>query len=333
MRGRASKLMEISTIPKLSEHAPRRYVSSSPKDDGGDYMAAGSENVMLTGSGKTQVFKGVTPLLPKLGGIVMMNVAEDFASLGQESDVTAYGNVFNVFSALFYIGKGLLRLAGISLLVNASATLSLLVKRNGSYTDPLSGPWQAGLAQPSAPTIQAVAPPAGFTGKVNGIVSVVLWRIRSTTGAVSIHSEPSNILSAANQSVGVAVPLPDANGQDYWGIGVTLNNEGQTGSHFELIEVPESQVAESIARTDVTTDSTQLDITSATAGVYVESYRMDGRTFRRSAGMQLIDLCDGGSGRKQTNTGSNAADDINGCPHDAFTRRRRNGPERCRRMA
>jgi hypothetical protein len=80
----------------------------------------------------------------------MMNIAEDFASLGQESDVTAYGNIFNVFSALFYIGKGLLRLAGVSLLVNASATLSLLVKRNGSYTDPQSGPWQSGLAQPSA---------------------------------------------------------------------------------------------------------------------------------------------------------------------------------------
>jgi hypothetical protein len=258
--------MEISTIPKLSEHSPQRYVSSSPKDGGGDYMASGSENVMLSGSGKTQVFKGVTSKSPKLGGIVMMNVAEDFASLGQASDVTAYGNVFNVFSALFYIGKGLLRLAGVSLLVNASATLSLLVKRSGSYTDPLSGPWQAGLAQPSAPTIQVVSPPAGFTGKVNGVVSVVIWRIRSTTGAVSIHSEISNIVTAANESIGVALPLPDANGQDYWGIGVTLNAEGRTGSHFELVEVPESQVSESISRTDVVTDSTLLDITSATAG-------------------------------------------------------------------
>lgn len=258
--------MELSTIPKLSEHAPRRYVSSSPKDGGGEYMASGSENVMLSGSGKSQVFKGVTSLAPKEGGIVMMNVAEDFASLGQESDVTAYGNIFNVFSALFYIGKGLLRLAGVSLLVNASATLTLLVKRNGSYTDPQSGPWQAGLAQPSAPTIQAVSPPAGFTGKVNGVVSVVIWRIRSTTGAVSIHSDVSNIIAATNQSVAVAFPLVDANGQDYWGIGVTLNGEGQTGSHFEYAEVPESQVAESITRTDVVTDSTLFDITSAVAG-------------------------------------------------------------------
>jgi hypothetical protein len=258
--------MELSTIPKLSDHAPRRYVSSAPKDGGGDYMATGSENVMLSGTGKTQVFKGVTSLSPKTGGIVMMNVAEDFASLGQASDITAYGNAFNVFSALFYIGKGLLKLAGASLLVNASATLSLLLKRNGSYTDPLSGPWQAGLAQPSAPTIQAVTPPAGFTGKVNGVVSVVIWRIRSTTGAVSIHSEVSNIVSAANQSIAVALPLPDANGQDYWGIGVTQNEEGTTGSHFELTEVPESQVAESVTRTDVVTNAASLDITSATAG-------------------------------------------------------------------
>lgn len=258
--------MEISTIPKLSEHAPKRYISSSPKDGGGDYMASGSENMMLSGSGKSQVFKGVTALSPKLGGIVMMNVAEDFASLGQASDVTAYGNIFNVFSALFYIGKGLVRLAGTSLLVNASATLSLLVKQNGSYTDPLSGPWQGGLAQPSAPTIQVVNPPAGLTGKVNGVVSVVIWRIRSTTGAVSIHSEVSNIVAATNQSIAVTFPLPDANGQDYWGIGVTLNAEGQTGSHFELVEIPESQVGESLTRTDVATNNASLDITSATGG-------------------------------------------------------------------
>jgi hypothetical protein len=52
----------------------------------------------------------------------------------------------------------------------------------------------------------------------------------------------------SNQSVAVTFPLVDANGQDYWGIGVTLNGEGQTGSHFELIEVPESEVAQSISR-------------------------------------------------------------------------------------
>jgi len=259
--------MQLNKIPQIGEWLPARYISSGPKEAATpDMMVAGSFGIMLTGLGKSQVFKGVTLIIGKSGGIVMMNVAEDFASLGQASDLTAYGNVFNVFSALMYIGKGLLRLSGSSLATNASATLSLLIKHNGVYTDPLSGPWQAGLAQPSAPTIRAVNPPAGFTGKVNGVVSVVIWRIRSTTGAVSIHSEVSNIVSAANQSIAVPFPLPDANGQDYWGIGVTLNQEGTTGSHFELAEIPESEVSETIMRTDVATNSASLDITSATAG-------------------------------------------------------------------
>ena len=254
-------------IPKLMDfRGSQGYISSSPKESDGDYMAAGSENVMYTGSGKTQAFKGVTEREDQDGGIVMQNVAENYASLGQASDGSAFGNAYNVFSALFYIGKGLLRLNGISLLVQASTVLSLLLKRSGSYTDPQSGPWQGGLAKSSAAIIRAVTPPAGMSGKVNGVVSIVIWRIRSTTGAVSVRSDVSNIVGATNQSIAVALPLPDANGQDYWGIGVTKHGEGRTGSHFEYTEIAESTVAESLSRTDVVTNSASLDVTSATGG-------------------------------------------------------------------
>ncbi len=255
-------------IPKLASWQCRRgYISSGPKEiDSADYLDLGSENVMLAGSGKIQNFKGMTEREGQDGGIVMQTVAEAYASLGQVSDLTAYGNVLNAYSALFYIGKGLLRLLGESLLVTASSTLSLLLKRNGVYTDAESGPWQAGLAVPSAPIIQAVAPPAGFTGKVSGVVSVVIWRIRSTTGAVSIRSEVSNIVAATNQAIGVTLPLPDANGQDYWGIGVTKHAEGRVGAHFELTAVPESDVAEEITRNDLATNNASLDVTSATGG-------------------------------------------------------------------
>jgi hypothetical protein len=259
--------MDLQQIPKLAEWIPMKYVSSGLKEASSpEIMVAGSFNMMLTGNGKTQVFKGMALIVGQNGGIVMMNVAEDYASLGQVSDVTAYGNAFNVFSALMYIGKGLLRLSGVSLAENASATLSLLIKHNGSYTDPLSGPWQAGLAQPSAPAIFVVNPPPGFTGKVNGVVSVVIWRIRSTTGAVSIHSDVSNIVAATNQSIAIPFPLPDANGQDYWGVGVTLNAEGRVGSHFELVEIPESEVSEKLNRSDIVTNAASLNITSATGG-------------------------------------------------------------------
>jgi hypothetical protein len=243
------------------------YAPSYPQESLGNHMAEGSENAMLTAAGKIVGHKGVTMRGGGAkGGFAMSNVAETFASVGQDSDLSGYGNVMNVFAALFYIGKGLVRLAGQSLLVNASATLSLLIKRSGSYTDPGSGPWQAGLAEPSAPIIRAVTPPAGLSGKVTGTVSVVIWRIRSTTGAVSNHSPVSNIVAASGQSIAITFPLKDANGQDAWGIGVTKQIEGRTGSHFELTEILEAELTDSLTRSDVATNAASLDITSATGG-------------------------------------------------------------------
>jgi hypothetical protein len=242
------------------------YISSAPKEEGGNYMAAGSENAMLTGTGKVQAHKGVTQRASVKGGFAMHTIDETYASVGQASDTTGFGNVMKVFAALFYIGKGLVRLAGLSLAVNASATLSLLIKRSGSYTGSADcGPWQAGLAAPSAPILRAVTPPAGMTGKVTGTVSAVTWRIRSTTGAVSNQSPVSNIVEANGESLAITFPLKDANGQDAWGIGVTKQIEGRTGSHFQFLEILESDLIESESRTDVVTDSASLDVTSVTA--------------------------------------------------------------------
>lgn len=226
----------------LAFDASDGYISSAAKEAGGNYMAAGSENAFLTGAGKVVNHRGSTRRAGVKGGFVMQNVAETFASLGQTSDITAYGSVMNVFAALFYIGKGLVRLAGSSLLTNASATLSLLIKHNGSYTDAGSGPFQAGLSPPSAPIIRAVDPPGGMTGKVTGTVSVTIWRIRSTTGAVSNQSPVSNIVTANAQSISIQFPLLDANGQDAWGIGVTKQIEGRTGSHFAYAEIMDTDL-------------------------------------------------------------------------------------------
>jgi hypothetical protein len=243
------------------------YISSAPKEDGGNYMAAGSENAMLTGTGKVQAHKGVTQRAGVKGGFAMHTIDETYASVGQASDTTGYGTAMKVFAALFYIGKGLVRLAGLSLAVNASATLSLLIKRSGSYTGSADcGPWQAGLAAPSAPILRAVTPPAGMTGKVTGTVSAVVWRIRSTTGAVSNQSPVSNIVEANGEALAITVGLKDANGQDAWGVGVTKQIEGRTGSHFQYTEFLESDLVESLTRTDVVTNSASLDITSVTGG-------------------------------------------------------------------
>jgi hypothetical protein len=75
-------------------------------------------------------------------------------------------------------------------------------------------------------------------------VSVVVWRIRSSTGAISIQSEVSNIIACVNQSVAVTFQSVSV-GQDAWGIGVTKHGEGSVGSHFELMEVYETEVVAS----------------------------------------------------------------------------------------
>jgi hypothetical protein len=232
----------LENLQKLAVFTWQRYASSIPKDSPTNYGAYGSSGWLITGAGKNEIFKGVTQIMDKDGGGVFSSLLGVYASLGMTGE-TAYGNVFNVFSALFYIGSGLLRFDGESLMTSASSTLQILIRRNGSYTDPLSGPFQAGLAQPSAPTIVAITPPAGFTGSLNGVVSIVIWRVRSSTGAVSIQSLTSNVVTASNQSLAVTFPLPDTNGQDYWGIGVTKIGEGIDGAKFILKEVSEADVS------------------------------------------------------------------------------------------
>src|SRR5262245_63081687 len=104
-------MVDLVQIPKLGEWAPNKYVSSAPAELASpDIMVAGSLNFMLTGTGKLQVFKGITLVVGKKGSIVMMNVAENFAGIGRNvaptppgPDGTAYGNAYNVYSALFYI--------------------------------------------------------------------------------------------------------------------------------------------------------------------------------------------------------------------------------------
>lgn len=240
----------LENLQKLAQATfERGYKSSVPEGGATDYMAKGSRNMIVTGTGKTQVFKGAKLVAGSEGGAVMGNVAEDYASVGEADDYAAYGSVFNVFSALFFIGGGIgdvwLRLSGVNLAATAQQIMQLLVKRNGVYTDALSGPYQAGLPEPSAAIIGAVSPIAGLTGRVNGVVSVVIWRIRTATGAVSNKSPVSNIVGAVNQSISIKFPALGSNGDDAWGIGVTLHGEGRVGAHFELEEVLETRVASS----------------------------------------------------------------------------------------
>jgi hypothetical protein len=102
----------------------------------------------------------------------------------------------------------------------------------------------------------------------------------------------SNIVTAANQSMGLPCRFRMR----------TARTIGESASHStvkvkldrisSLIEVPESQVSESISRNRRHTDSTSLDITSATAGLH--RVISAGRSFfQEERRLQLIDLRDG----------------------------------------
>lgn len=224
------------------------FDSSSPLLGGShQIMAAGSGNIIVTGTGKNEIFNNIALRSTIIGSKVAMNAGDGYAGLGDHSE-TGIGSVFKVLGALFYIGAGKLYWNGAYQSSSASTTLSLKKFTAGS----LGAAFQVGLAQPSAPQIFAVTPPSGFVGKNNGVVSVKNARVRSQTGAVSNSSLASNIAQCTNQSVAITVASVDSNGQDYWEFDVTKNGEGGLGNHFFHSEVAESYIAATVSASTIT---------------------------------------------------------------------------------
>lgn len=224
-------------------------------------MAAGSANLLITGSGKNTVFKGLGTVGSAVGSQILTNAGDSYAGLGNGSEASsAFGSVFKVLGSLFYIGAGRLFYAGTDTTDSASSALSLKLFTSGS----LGVDYQAGLAQPSAPTIAAVTAPTGLTGKNNGVVSVKIARVRSATGARSVASLSSNVVTATNQSIAITFPAVDANGQDYWEIDVTKNGEGAVGNHFFLQELPESVITATVTANATTNTTVNINVPNGT---------------------------------------------------------------------
>lgn len=235
------------------------YNSSSSKTDVGNFMADGSSNVLPTGTGKNEIFKGVTVKSTVVGTKTMMNVGDTYCGLGK-FDETGIGSIFRVLGAVFFIGAGRFYYTGLDTSAPASPTLSLKKVTSGS----LGTTYQAGLAQPSSPTIFAVPAPSGLTGKNSGDVSVKIARVRSATGARSIASLTSNILTTSDQSVAITFPLADSNGQDYWEVDVTKNGEGGIGNHYYLTEIAESTLTATVTASATTDEATTIGVPNGT---------------------------------------------------------------------
>lgn len=235
------------------------YVSSNPRDAQGNYMSHGSQNLLVYGNGRVKVYRDTSTRVGT-GSRVAMNVGDDYCGLGAKADSEGVGSVFRVLGAIFFIGAGSLIRNGTDTTADASTTLQIKKVESAA----LGTTYQAGLAQPSAPTIRAVTAPTGYSGKNNGVVSVKLARVRGATGARSNASPTSNVVTATNQSIAVTFPSADANGQDYWEVDVTKNSEGAVGNHFFLQEIPESVIAETITASATTDADTTITVPNDT---------------------------------------------------------------------
>lgn len=228
----------------LATIKPWEYESSGIESDfKPGIMAEGSRNVLITGNGKPQAFKGVTVQAGKVGARYLTQAGDSYAGLGSFSDSGIKGSVARVLAALFFAGTGALYYDGVSLSATASSILQLKLLASGAF----GTTYQAGLSQPSAPTIATrTSLGTGMTGKLKaGTYTVKTYKIRSATGARSIASPASNIAISVEdnnigQSLRVSFSAADANGGDRWGVCVTPRNFGTTGPYFLLREVAES---------------------------------------------------------------------------------------------
>jgi hypothetical protein len=239
----------------LAEFMPLEYESSGIESvERPGIMAAGSRNVLITGVGKPSTFKGMTLQGGLIGSRYMTQAGDSYAGLGAFGDsANPKGSVVRVMAGLFFAGTGALYYNGASLSATASSILQLKLLASGAF----GTTYQAGLSQPSAPTIATrTTLGVGMSGKLKaGTYSLKIYKIRSATGARSNASVASNTAISVEsnnigQSLRVTFPAADSNGGDRWGICVTPRNFGSTGPYFLLQEVAESALTtiDSVAR-------------------------------------------------------------------------------------
>lgn len=252
------------------------YSSARSVLDGGDFCQSGSENVLFSMMKRPRSFKGMTAVSGS-GYRQAFNFDAVSAGLVDHSGSPAKGSIFMLGAGKTYaiIGSGDGYLDGVSQSITASTVAQMRLLRSGLYTGSGTGPYQFGLAQPDAVELAIgtygdgtqVTGQGALTGKLKGTYSAAITRIRSTTGAESNRSTTSAIITASAQGqwARLTFPLVDSNGQDRWGVYVTLAGFGSIGPQLFYIEIRETDLTTTRTLTgDVHTTSGDQTVTSAT---------------------------------------------------------------------
>jgi hypothetical protein len=224
------------------------YVNAPPLKGPIGTMAPGSRNFLTGGESELIPFKGL-PVVPGLGSRVLFPVLNGYGGLGDFGGNGAGSLFSHIARTLGYIGNGQVSLNGVNIPgATASSTLKILLSRAGSYTAVDSGPYSAGLSQPSAPIVATLdAPGVGFSGLLEGAVSFKIARLRSSTGARSIASLTSAVLLTTKQTVRLTFPAASA-GQDFWVLFAPQAGGGGVLPHYRLaingaLQISEATVA------------------------------------------------------------------------------------------
>ena len=225
--------------------------------DGLDALVEGSRNLLLLGAMRVQgelipstqrPWKGLQSKGASTGSRKMMQVGKTWGGIKDVGATQGSGSLFEDFGRLLaMIGAGQPSIAGADITgVTLSTSLKLAVAVAGSYN--AANTYTAGMGQPSAPDVGIVSSPgAGFTGLVDGPISVKIARFRSITGGRSRASTTSAVITPSKQSFFIKFPAA-ASGQDYWHVFVTQSGFGGVGSHWQMpyngsLDIPEATVA------------------------------------------------------------------------------------------
>lgn len=208
-------------------------------------MQRGSRNFVFAGP-TLRPWRG----LDSVGdGLRYMTIAgSDYGGLKDSGMTEGKGSIFqDIARSIWMIGAGVPCVGSTPIAsgVAASINLQVSIATNGNYSADTT--YEAGMAQPSAPDIGIVSVPGvGFTGLLDAPVACKIARLRSTTGARSIASLSSAVVSPNNQTVRVTYPLP-AEGQDFWPTFFNQPGFGGVGLYYrtpynDSLDIPESLI-------------------------------------------------------------------------------------------
>lgn len=224
-------------------------------------LVEGSRNLLLLGAMAVQgqlipssqrPWKGLQSKGVGTGSRKACVVGKTWGGIKDVGGTLGSGSLFEDFGRmLVMIGAGQPSIQGVDITgVTLSTSLKLAVAVAGVYD--AAHTYTAGLGQPSSPDVGIVSSPgAGFTGLVDGPISIKIARFRSVTGGRSRASTTSAVITPSKQSFFITFPAA-ASGQDYWHVFVTQQGFGGVGLHFQLArdsgsglsyDIPESVVA------------------------------------------------------------------------------------------